>query len=88
MSPRKNLGELQAQIKSKKDFVLFLENLIVDLKENPADWENGNLERFLEAMSAWVDSMDGLYKNLNIQPPENINWQFLGQLLLASRIYE
>jgi len=88
MSSQKKLDDLQAQIKDKKDFVFFLENLIVDLKENPVDWENDNLERFLEAMSAWVDSMDGLYKNLNIQPPENINWQFLGQLLLASRIYE
>lgn len=87
MSSRINLVEIQTQINSKKDFVFFLENLIADLKENPADWENDNLESFLEAMSAWVDDMDGFYKNLNAQSP-NINWQFIGQLLLASRIYE
>ena len=88
MTARKNLDVIQEQIKNKKDFVFFLENFITDLKENPADWENDNLERFLEAMSSWVEDMDGLYKNLGTQPASDINWQFIGQLLLASRIYE
>ena len=88
MGSQNNLDVIQARIKSKKDFIFFLENLIKDLKENPSEWENNNLERFLGAMSAWVEDMDGLYNNLGIKPPDNIDWQFFGQLLLASRKYE
>ena len=87
MDSPKDLDELQVQIDSKKDFVRFLEHLVVDLKENPDAWENDTLERFLEAMSSWTKDMDGYYKNQGTQPPE-INWKFIGQLLLASRIYE
>lgn len=87
MTSQINLDELQAQIESKKDFVIFLEHLVADLKQNPADWENDTLDRFLEAMSSWTNDMDGYYKNQGVQPP-GINWKFIGQLLLASRIYE
>jgi hypothetical protein len=88
MGSQNDLDVIQARIKSKKDFIFFLENLSKDLKENPSDWENNNLERFIGAMSAWLEDMDGLYKNSGGKPPDNVNWQFFGQLLLASRIYE
>ena len=87
MDPTFDLNELQARIENKKDLVLFIEHLVDDLKQNPDNWENNTLERFLEAMSAWVNDIEGFYVNQGSRPPE-INWKFVGQLLLVSRNYE
>jgi hypothetical protein len=61
--------------------------LVKDLKENPEHWENDTLERFLDAIAAWVEDMDGYYQNLN-KPIPVVEWDIFGQILLAARIYE
>jgi len=40
-------------VSDRKSFALFIELLRKDLFENPQDWENKNLDDFLEAMSAF-----------------------------------
>jgi len=87
MKPDFDLNNLLDRIENNKDFVLFVEQLIIDLKQNPDNWENNTLESFLESMSAWVNSLEGFYLNQGSQSPR-IDWKFIGQLLLASRIYE
>jgi hypothetical protein len=61
-----NLEEgLQKRITSKSDFEQFLKILIEDHKQNKAQWENPNLDRFLPAMLRWVESMENYYINTN-----------------------
>lgn len=59
--------DLQSMVKSiynKDDLVRFIRELRVDLISNSITWENPTLERYLEAMQAWLNDIDGWEKNL------------------------
>jgi hypothetical protein len=83
-----NLDELVQRLQSRGDFVAFLRALGTDLQRNPESWANRDLPAFLEAMSAWVEDMEGYYQNRGEPMPEPPGWQTLGQILLAARVYE
>lgn len=76
------------EITSKEDLADFIEALRFDLLANPYNWENPNLERFLEAMVAWVRSMDNVYKNTGRKFPDQPNWKMMADILYAAKIYE
>ena len=66
----------------------FVDALKNDLIQNPEDWENPNLERYLDALSAWIFSMEQLYINLDREVPIKPNWKSFAEMLLAAKIYE
>jgi hypothetical protein len=85
----KNLNEVAALATTREDFVVFLEELQRDLRDNGHEWENPDLERFLDAMSRWVLSMEHVYRNLGKGvPPAQPSWKLLCEMFLAARIYE
>ena len=71
------LTDYNHSIRSREDFVAFVRALSADLYDNPETWENGSLERFLEALAACVDDMDG-------QP----DWKSVGDMLMAAKGHE
>ena len=75
-------------VNSKTDFVQFVARLRADLTENPDAWENPTLDRFLEAMAAWVAASDDYYRNLGSPVPDNVTWRFFAEALTAARSYE
>lgn len=75
-------------VASRADFSNFINALRLDLKHNPADWTNASLKDFLEALSAWVEDMDGYYQNNNLPIPEQPRWQTVAEMLLAAKYYE
>jgi len=75
-------------IHSREDFIAFVNALSKDFQDNPDEWENDNIGRYLEALAAWTHDMDGLYHNTGETPPTDVNWKFIAQLLLAAKIYE
>ena len=75
-------------VNSKSDFVRFVEELRADLLEKPDAWENPTLERFLEAMAAWVAASDNYYRNTGRPFPDDVNWGFFAEVLAVARIYE
>lgn len=83
-----NLTEVTNNIRDKKDFLNFLELLIGDLKNNRQEWENINLESYLEAVAGWTEDMEGYYQNINQPLPDNINWKIFADILMAAKIYE
>lgn len=69
-------------IRSREDFVAFVRALNADLYDNPETWENGSLERFLAALAACAE-------NLNGKPaPQKPDWQTVGDMLMAAKEYE
>jgi hypothetical protein len=67
-------------IKTRSDFIAFLKVLEQDLKHNRDDWENPDLERFLEAMSAWMTDTGG-------KGSADPSWALFASALLAAKIY-
>ena len=68
-------------MKQREDVVEAIRKLLLDLKTNPDDWENPTLERYLDAMAGWLE---GYGKKYNPTP----SWEFIIQMLEASKIYE
>lgn len=75
-------------IHSREDFVAFVKALSQDLRDNPASWENANLERYLEALGAWVEDMDGYYLNQGKPLPQQPDWKVIADMLMAAKKYE
>lgn len=73
---------------TREDFIKFLLLLVKDFKNNPDEWENNNLESFLEAAASWTEDMDGYYINNNLPLPENVNWKVFANILMAAKMYE
>lgn len=74
-------------ISSRNDFISFLKTLRHDMEENPETWVNNDLPRFLDALAAWVNDMDGYYINNKLDVPENPTWQTMADMLMAARVY-
>ena len=75
-------------IKTKDDLADFLESLRGELSSSPGDWENKTLDRYLEAMEAWIRSMDYAYRNMGKDFPEQPSWKMIADILYAAKIYE
>lgn len=76
------------EVRTRKDLAEFVRRLADHLKQHPEEWENIELGNFLEAMSAWVDDMDGCYKNRGEAVPIRPEWRTLAEILAAARVYE
>jgi len=88
MKHKIDLNSMVNSISTREDLVSFVRTLSNDFNQNPLEWENKNLGQYLEAMSAWIQDMDGYFKNTNQPMPTIIDWRVIGQILLAAKIYE
>lgn len=75
-------------IETREDLVRYVERLREDLLSNKEDWENPTLERFLDAMSAQINSLDQLYKNLKKETPVVPSWKVFAEILSGAKIRE
>ena len=82
------LNEQVAAVASKQDLSDFVGALRKDLESQGGDWENPTLERFLEAMQAWIEDSDGYYLNAGQFVPVEPTWRTFAEILIASKIYE
>lgn len=84
-----NLVDKGESIQTKAEFVEFLKLLLSNYRTYGNKWENDSLDRYLEAMSAWVDDSEGYYDNLGIGvDPNQPSWRVFADILLAARVYE
>ena len=77
-----------SSIKSKDELADFVSALREDLTTNGDRWENPTLERFLEAMEAWLRVMDQARKNTGKLPITSPAWQTFSEILAAASMYE
>jgi hypothetical protein len=82
------LQEQAEKIQTRDDLALFIQHLIQDFRTCPEQWENTTLEAYLEAIAAWINDMDGYYRNRGETAPQDPTWRHVGEVLLAARIYE
>ena len=75
-------------ISSKEDLAVFVEALHADFMANPDRWENATLDSFLEAMAAWIPSMDNVRRNMGKESLERPEWSTFADILYASTMYE
>jgi hypothetical protein len=83
-----DLGPDPQRVASRTDLVAFVGALRDDLHRNPDQWENPDLDRFLEALARWVDDMPGWFKHRHEPEPEQPSWQLIAHILHAAAIYE
>jgi hypothetical protein len=81
-------GRGEASVASKEDLADFIDALRQDFIANPEEWENSTVDRFLDAMSAWVRDMDGYYQKTGMAPVISPNWSVFADILAAAKIYE
>lgn len=83
------LDEQVEAIRSREDLSRFVLLLANDLRDHLDEWQNTDLFWYLESLSAWIDSMDGLYRNVRgTHVPEQPTWGMFGEMLLAAKYYE
>jgi hypothetical protein len=76
------------QIITREDFVSFIKALASDYINSPDKWENSTIDRYLEALAAWVEDMDGYYRNMGETVPVDIDWKAFANMLMAAKMYE
>ncbi|SDA94857.1 hypothetical protein SAMN03159443_05342 [Pseudomonas sp. NFACC15-1] len=82
------LDKMIERMDTREEFADFICKLKEDLELNPSEWENPTLERFLDAMEAWVRAMNYYAKNSGDEKALTPSWQTFAKILFASKIYE
>jgi hypothetical protein len=47
-----------------------------------------SVDSYLEALTGWVEDMDGFYANRSEEMPKDINWDVFAGALSAAAVYE
>jgi hypothetical protein len=56
--------------------------------EGTESWENETLDRYLEALAAWLADSPGYFANRGEAVPEEPSWMLIANMLAAARTYE
>ncbi|MGW1090100.1 DUF7660 family protein [Streptomyces sp. NPDC002596] len=75
-------------IPNREALAALLARLREDHAQHGAEWENQTLDRFLEALGAWIADTQGSYTYLKQDLPPEGDWTFFARTLSAARIYE
>lgn len=72
-------------IRSRDDFADFLDAVLADFRESGADeWENGTLERFLDALQSFAQARVRYPRT----DQERATWELFGEMIAAATGYE
>jgi len=75
-------------VKTKEEFLGFLEMLANDRRSSAEEWKNKSIEDYLLSIQSWIEDMDGYYENNNLEVPQNIDWNFIANIFYVGKIYE
>ena len=78
-----------ALVATREDMAAFVSEIRDDLLVNPGNWENATLERFLAALSSYIEDVPGYLKNTNSSVSADApSWQLFATVLCGARVYE
>ena len=75
-------------VKTRGDFIEFLELLNDEFDMDGQNWENVTLQRFLSAMVAYSDDIQGRYENIYHQDADMPTWKIFAEIIIGSSMYE
>jgi hypothetical protein len=77
------------KVTDRQAFIKFLHLLREDFLNNKSDWENYDMDSFLEALSAYAKDLQGYYNNSEQKIDADVpSWQAFADILLGAKIYE
>jgi hypothetical protein len=86
---KKNNNFDQIVVNNQDTFVEFLRLFRENLAKNSSEWENGNLNDFLEAMERYTEDIQGFYDNTRqIEDAKEASWKRFADIMRGARIYE
>ena len=75
-----------SSVETRGDFANFLFAVLTDFRASgAAEWENGTLDRFLDAFSAFVDAR---VVDVPEQEQEQASWRLFAEIVRAATGYE
>jgi hypothetical protein len=75
-------------IRTREDLAQYVRELSIRANNPDENWENMDLYSFLEAMSGWIQEMDGYYKKIGKAMPKQPTWKTIAEILTAATVYE
>lgn len=81
--PTETLEDLLRQPATLADLIARLNELSREVRADPERWENARLDRYLEAMAAWLQAFQGPGR---VDPEPS--WRLVITALEAAAIYE
>ena len=82
------INEYANKITTIDEFSIFIENLIKNHKQQGDDWENDNIEKYLNGVLAFMHNIDGYYEfrgeDVDLERP---TWRIVARIFLAARIF-
>jgi hypothetical protein len=66
-----------SDVDSREGLVEFVGSLVREHRAEPARWENGDLESFLEALAGWINDSPGFWANRGEAEPSQPDWSGL-----------
>ena len=75
-------------VKNRRDLIEYVKLLLDDFKVDGQNWENSNLENYLDAIKRYSQDIGGYYKNTNQGDPEEPTWKLFADILKGASIYE
>jgi hypothetical protein len=76
-----------AQVTSHADVARIIEQMLDDLRAHPDEWENGTLERFLDALAASFEALPR-HANRGEPTPNEPTWKLVAETLVKASGYE
>ena len=93
--PHRPVYDLAEQVKTRDDFIAFVEALRADLREHGDDWESTGLDDYLESMGGYVEDLGPrlveIVQELEPSKPEpepEPSWGLFAKILLVASFYE
>lgn len=72
-------------INNRESFLVFLENLANDYKENNEEWVNDSISDYLERIAAWIKDWGDSHGNNEF---EQLDFKELAKIFYVGKIYE
>ena len=83
------ISEYANNINSLDEFIVFVDLLKKNYGEQRDEWENDNIETYLNGIVSFLYNIDGYYynkkENVNLDQP---TWRIVARILLAARIFD
>lgn len=75
------------EVRTRDDLVVFVKALQDEYSRIGNKWENGRLEDYLEALSAWIRDSDH-YADVQGIEISGGSWRYMAEMLRAATMYE